>query len=126
MSITAVVQSAQDHHIRVASTVRQDNYSDFVCSCGQLFVADTILAGAPGPTLPEVHRAEMVLEALGLGNAVVQGAGPVAELPVTTIIQDASGRLMRRRQDSWFTQDGRRLATTEPEGPIRVLWLPAS
>lgn len=127
MSITAVVQSAEGHRIRVASTGRQDNYSDFVCSCGQIFVADATLGRVPGPTLPEVHRAEMVLEALGLGSAaVVQDAGPVGELPVNTIVQDAAGRLMRRRQSSWLTQDGRRLASVEPNGPIRVLWLPAS
>lgn len=133
--ITTILAVEAGHSI---TSVRRDRYdysnlSDFACSCGHVFVASQMTRrldpGINPPTLPQVHRAREVAEALGAteGIRIPATAEQIRDLPFGAIILLANGQLAEKTglmdAEPWITQGAARLTDADVAGAV-VLWAP--
>lgn len=129
-TIKTIIDSTHQHLTRDVGRGGYDysNLSDFVCTCGQKFISSSDREPREVPSMPALHKADAVAQALGLSESfLAQGPADLhLATPYATII-DAQALMMRRTESSevnraWYTQSGDYLATTEINFPARLIW----
>lgn len=133
ITIENLMHARSGHLTRTAdSGYRQDNLSDFKCSCGMYFVASSIDRLPRGTSsLMAVHTAETTLQALGLPTGrLIEDLSATVEPPAGTVIKSADGLLLqwhpgRDDTDGYFrSPEGKRINHSDVASPVTMLWSP--
>ena len=141
--IDQIIEVTTDHAIQSRpSDDYYTQYSDFVCSCGQVFVATggagAVLSSAPRdyPSLVQIHRAEVVagiFEQTMTRLPMARSLFMIDTLQPWTVIRSARPdhtmirlNLTYNGETRWVTQDGKTVQPAEIALPATVLWWPES
>ena len=139
--IDQIIKVTTDHIIQSRpSEDRYSQHSDFICRCGQVFVATggngAVLSSAPRdyPGLALIHRAEVVaglVESSSAPTPMARSLFMIETLRPWTVLRDASPdhtmirlNLTYNGETRWVTQDGRTVQPSDIALPATVLWWP--
>lgn len=116
---------------RPNASMNNPNLSDFICSCGQEFIACDFEPSRPRgtPGLAAIHRVAEGMKLAGKAPwAVITDAFELADIPELSVVEDANGRLARRWARTavqWRFQDGTAMdQTNRIVLPVKVWWIP--
>jgi len=104
-AITAALNAANAHNLR--SLMASGSLSQIVCSCGEVFTPSP--AGTPKEwsTLPALHRALRLAEAVA-SDMNLPYLADLTEVSSGSVFLGSDGRLYRLlATDEWIDQDGR-------------------
>lgn len=124
-TITTTLAATSAHWLR-SQPYDHSNLSQFVCSCGQVFIPHWESMPNGWPSLPKLHEVLSLAEAI-TGKLETERLADLPELRPGAVFRGVDGQLYRfLRQDRWIGQNGH----TYDDGVVAMLtpsliWMPA-
>lgn len=124
-TITAALNAAHEHNLR--SIMASGSVSQIVCSCGEVFAPSPADAPSKWPTLPALHRAHTLADAVA-ADMNLPYLADLSEVHSGSTFLGSDRRLYRLlTTENWIGQDGRTYEESDVALlTLRLVWAPAA